>query len=114
MIHDHFIYLSRRIANCYSNYLLPILIAIAFLFFWLFNFSSAPFSNPSLIKISGHDGLLDLLPYYSAQEAFTMLGHYGNAGRKLYLRFLTADFIFISVYSLGFALLTSIFLVYMK
>ena len=105
MLHEHFMHLSRKVANLYSNSLLIILMVTALVFFWLFNFSSVPFSNPTLIKISGHDGLLDLLPYYSAQEAFTMLGHYGSAGRELYLKFLIADFIFIPIYSLGFGLL---------
>jgi hypothetical protein len=74
-------------------------------FFWLFNFSTLPLSNPELIKLSGREGLLDVMPYYSAQEAFSALSHYGAAGRALYLRFLAADFIFIFVYSFGFALL---------
>jgi hypothetical protein len=74
-------------------------------FFWLFNFSALPLSNPELVKLSGHEGLLDLMPYYSAQEAFMALNHYGAAGRKLYMRFLAADFVFIPVYSLGFAFL---------
>jgi hypothetical protein len=82
-----------------------ILLLVSADFFWLFNFSSLPLSNPELVKLSGHDGLLDLMPYYSAQEAFTAITNYGAAGRKLYLRFLAADFVFIPIYSLAFALL---------
>jgi len=74
-------------------------------FFWLFNFSPLPLSNPELIKLSGQEGLLDLMPYYTAQEAFIALDHYGVAGRELYYRFLAADYIFIIVYSFGFAFL---------
>ena len=74
-------------------------------FFWLFNFSPLPLSNPELVTLSGREGLLDLMLFYSAQDAFTALNHYGTAGRELCLRFHAADFIFIPVYSFGFALL---------
>ncbi len=84
---------------------MPALLLAAVGFFWLFNFSSLPLSNPELAKLSGREGLLDLMFFYSAREALTALNHYGAAGRELYLRFLAADFIFIPVYSLGFALL---------
>lgn len=97
--------LSREVADLYSaRWTLILLLAVA-AFFWLFNFSSVPFSNPSLVRISGGQGLLDLIPFYSAQEAYSILGRYGAQGRELYLKFLAADFIFIPVYSLGFALL---------
>ncbi len=96
---------SHWIVRLYSTPLMLALLLAAVGFSWLFNFSSLPLSNPELVKLSGHEGLLDLMPFYSAQEAFTALNHYGAAGRELYLRFLAADFIFIPVYSLGFALL---------
>lgn len=97
--------LSRGIESLYSARVMLFLLLSATVFFWLFNFSHVSFSNPSLIKISGGKGLLDVMPFYSAQEAFSMLGRYGAEGRELYLKFLAADFIFIPVYSLGFALL---------
>jgi len=40
------------------------------LFFWLFNFSALPLSDPEMKRVSGGEGLLDLRFYYSAQEAF--------------------------------------------
>ena len=89
----------------YSTPLMLVLLLASAGFFWLFNFSGLPLSNPELIKLSGREGLLDLMPYYTAQQAFVILGHYGVAGRELYLRFLAADFVFIPVYSLGFAFL---------
>lgn len=97
--------LSRGIENLYSARVMLFLLLSATVFVWLFNFSHVPFSNPSLKKISGGEGLLDVLPFYSAQEAFSILGRYGTVGQELYLKFLAADFIFIPVYSLGFALL---------
>lgn len=97
--------LSRKIADLYTLRLMLFLLLVVAIFFWLFNFSAMPFSNPSLMKISGGAGLLDVMPYYSADEAFAMLNQYRVQGRDLYLRFLIADFMFIPVYSLGFALL---------
>lgn len=97
--------LSHGIENLYSARLMLFLLLSAIVFFWLFNLSHVPFSNPSLIKISGGEGLLDVRPFYSAQEAFFILGRYGAQGRELYLKFIAADFIFIPVYSLGFSLL---------
>lgn len=96
---------SNRIDRLYSTLLMSALLIAVAGFFGLFNFSTLPLSNPELVKLSGHEGLLDLMPLYSAQEAYTALTHYGAAGRKLYLRFLALDFVFIPIYSLGFALL---------
>lgn len=96
---------SDWIVGLYSPPLMVALLAAAIGFLWLFNFAPLPLSNPELVKLSGREGLLDLMPFYSAHEAFTALTHYGAAGRDLYLRFLAADFIFIPIYSLGFALL---------
>lgn len=105
MQHNLFKKLSREIANLYSTRLLLLMLLAVAAFFWLFNFSHVPFSNPSLMKVSGHDGFLDVMPFYSAQEAFSILGRYSAEGREIYLKFLAVDFIFIPVYSLGFALL---------
>ena len=89
----------------YSTRVMLVLLSASIGFFWLFNFSALPLSNPELVKLSGQEGLLDLMPYYSAKEAFAALSHYGPAGRDLYMRFLAADFVFIPIYSLGFAFL---------
>lgn len=97
--------LSRAIASIYSAPLMTLLLLGTLGFAWLFNYSSFPFSNPELLKLSGGEGLLDLLPFYTAEKAFTALEHYGAAGRALYSRYLVADFIFIPFYSLGLALL---------
>jgi hypothetical protein len=99
--------LSLALARLYSAPLLWILLLGIVGFSWVFNYSSLPFSNPELLKLSGGEGLLDLLPFYTAEKAFTALGHYGKAGRELYSRYLVADFIFIPFYSLGLALLTT-------
>ena len=93
------------IESHYSTRLMMVLLSASIGFFWLFNFSTLPLSNPELVKLSGQEGLLDLMPHYSAKEAFAALSHYGPAGRDLYLRFLAADFVFIPIYSLGFAFL---------
>jgi hypothetical protein len=96
---------AQRIERHYSTPLTLVLLLASAGFFWLFNFSALPLSNPELVKLSGREGLLDLMPYYTAQEAYAILGHYGAAGRELYLRFLAADFVFILVYTFGFAFL---------
>jgi hypothetical protein len=96
---------SYKVARLYSAWRLTLLLVIFTIFFWLFNFSSAQFSNPSLMKISGGAGLLDAMLFYTAQEAFVILGHYGIQGRELYPHFLAADFVFILVYSFAFSFL---------
>jgi len=83
------------------------LLSCAAFFFWLFNFSTLPLSNPELKRVSNGEGLLDLRLYYSAQEAFQTIESYGPQGRALYLRFLAADFVFVPIYGLAFALLFS-------
>lgn len=99
---------SLWIEGYYSLRFMQAMLMITIGFFWLFNGSSLPLSNPELIKISGQTGLLDLLPFYSAQEALTAIDNYGAEGRDLYLRFIAADFIFIPIYSLGFAFLITL------
>jgi hypothetical protein len=96
---------GQRIERHYSTPLMLVLLLASAGFFWLFNFSALPLSNPELKRLSRGQGLLDLMWYYTAQEAFAILCRYGTAGRELYLRFLAADFVFIPVYSLGFAFL---------
>lgn len=89
----------------YSAPLLIVLLLGMLGFFWMFNFSSLPISNPELVKRSGGQGLLDATLFYSGEKAIAAMDHYGDAGRKLYKRFLVADSVFIIVYSLGIALL---------
>lgn len=101
--------MSEWIARQYSLPLMLVLLLAAAWFFWQFNFSSLPVSNRALVKLSGHDGLLDLRLYYTAQEAFASLSHYGEAGRELYLKFLAVDFVFIPIYSLGLGFLMTWF-----
>jgi len=97
--------LSSFIARRYSlRLMIALFIAVAF-FFWTFNFSSLPLSNPELKRISNGGELLDTRIYYSAQEAFRAMERYGVEGRALYRRFLAADFIFAPTYGLAFALL---------
>jgi hypothetical protein len=97
--------LSNSIARLYSRKLLFFLfLAIAF-FFWLFNFSSLPLSEPELKRLSNGEGLLDTRFYYTAPEAFRAMDRYGTAGRALYLRFLAFDSIFAPLYGFAFALL---------
>ena len=97
--------LSQKVASLYGPRRLLVLLVSAATFVWLFNFSTVSFSNPSLIEASGHEGLLDLMPYYSGPEALAIIGRYGAVGRELYVQFLVADFIFVPIYSLGLALL---------
>ena len=93
------------VSHRYSAGLMGGLFIIVFGFFWLFNFSHLPVSNSEFVKLSGQEGLLDTILFYSSQEAYTALIHYGEDGRRLYLGFLAADFIFIIFYSVAFAFL---------
>ena len=97
--------ISSWIDNRYSTPWMLFLFLVVFGFFWLFNFSALPISNSELIKLSGHEGMLDTMLFYSAQDAFTALAHYGEKGRNFYLDFIAADFLFIIVYSFAFSLL---------
>ena len=99
------IYLSQLISKYNSNWLMRIFLMLALLLLWIFNFSTWPVSNPTLMKISGQEGLLDLLLFYSPQEAFSAFTNYGEVGRDLYLNFIAADFIFIFIYSIGLSFL---------
>ncbi len=98
-------FVSRWVRRLYSTRMMLALLLAVFGFFWLFSVSHFPLSNPELLKLSRREGLLDLMPFYTAQEAFMALSHYGQAGRELYLRFLAADFIFIPTYCFGLAFL---------
>ena len=101
---------SEWISRHYSMPWMLVLLLAAAGFFWLFNFSSLPISNRAMVKLSGHEGLLDLRLYYTAREAFTTLSHYGAAGREMYPKFFAADFVFIPIYSLGLAFLMTRFI----
>lgn len=86
--------------------IIPMLLLFAG-YFWVFNFSSLPFSNPALIAAGCGEGLLDLRPYYNASAAHQALDCYGNRGRAIYQRFLVADMSFVLIYGSGFTLLLS-------
>lgn len=97
--------LSNATAHLYSGRLMiALFLGVAF-FFWLFNFSSFPVSDPELRRLSNGEGLLDVRFYYTAQEAFRAMDRYGVPGRALYLRFLALDSIFAPLYGLAFSLL---------
>lgn len=100
--------ISRWLDYKYSSSLMFILFIVVFGFFWLFNLSSFPISNPELLKISGQEGLLDTQFFYSAHEAYTAMTHYGEEGRNVYQNFIAADFIFIIFYSFAFAFLMTV------
>lgn len=97
--------ISTWIEHRYSSSLMLILFLVVFGFFWLFNFSPFPISNAEFSKLSGHEGLLDTMIFYSTQEAFTAMTHYGEEGRNLYHVFLATDFLFIMFYSFAFSFL---------
>jgi hypothetical protein len=97
--------LSNSLARLYSKKLLILLFLGLAFFFWLFNFSSLPLSEPELKRLSNGESLLDTRIYYAAPEAFHAMDRYGAAGRALYLRFLAFDSIFAPLYGFAFALL---------
>ncbi|MDH5654715.1 MAG: hypothetical protein OEZ34_02330 [Spirochaetia bacterium] len=97
--------ISQKIECYFSLPLMIFLLTGVLIFFWIFNVSSLPLSNPELITISGEKGLLDLMTYYSAGEAYEAVHSYGEKGRELYFRFIAADYLFIIFYSIGFSFL---------
>jgi len=84
--------------------IVPLLLVIAG-YFWVFNFSSLPLSNPAVIAAGCGEGLLDIMPYYDASDAYRVLNCYGASGRGIYQRFLLADMSFVLFYGAGFTLL---------
>ena len=86
--------------------IVPLLLLFA-AYFWVFNFSTLPFSNPSLMAAGCGEGLLDIRPFYTAVEAHRALDCYGPAGRSIYQHFLLVDMSFVFIYGFGFALLLS-------
>ncbi|WP_143111726.1 hypothetical protein [Paenibacillus sp. BC26] len=68
-----------------------------------------PYGSSKLNDYSGSAGILDLRLSYSVDKAYAIIGAYSDAGRAFYVTFtLTADFIYPIVYSLFFALLTTV------
>jgi hypothetical protein len=55
--------LSLWIDSLNSTLLMSALLIAVAGFFWLFNFSTLPPSNPELVRLSGHDGLLQWEPF---------------------------------------------------
>ena len=74
-------------------------------YFWVFNYSSLPISNPAVVATGCGEGLLDLRQYYNASAAYQALDCYGVTGRAIYKRFLLADTSFVFFYGAGFSLL---------
>lgn len=73
---------------------LAALLAVAIPFLLALNFLDLPFSVPRLQALSGGVGLLDLLPFYTADEAYRHLAAYGPEGRRLYaLGLVAVDFL---------------------
>lgn len=73
---------------------------------WLFNASTAPFSQPVLLTNTGV-GLLDLLPFYTSGDAYRNLSSLGEDGRRAYRLFLAVDYLFVAVYSMTSAWIVS-------
>lgn len=83
------------------------LILICAGYFWVFNYSTLPFSNKALVAAGCGEGVLDVRPYYDAATAYRALLCYGDGGRAIYRRFLLADASFACCYGLAFSLLLS-------
>lgn len=78
------------------------LIALLVAFIGINVFVLVPIQN-QLMALSGGVGVIDLLPWYTPEEALQRFNVYGAEGRKLYLVVeWTGDFIYPIVYSLLF------------
>lgn len=84
-----------------------VLLGIAGVLAYIFNFSSLPISNPTIKSMSDGVGLLDLRLSYSALEARQAMQCYGSAGRAVYLDYLKFDVLFMISYGLGGAFFIS-------
>ncbi len=78
------------------------LIALAVAFIGINVFVLSPIQS-QLMALSGGVGVIDLLPWYTPEEAFQRFNVYGPEGRNLYLiAEWTGDFIYPAVYALLF------------
>jgi hypothetical protein len=97
--------LSRSLYRHAAWRAIAALLLVCAAYFWIFNYSSLPFSNPALVAAGCGEGLLDLRPYYDASAAYRALDCYGGAGRAIYRRFLVTDMSFLFFYGAAFSLL---------
>ena len=97
--------LSRALYRFASWRVITPLLLLCAGYFWMFNYSPLPLSNPALVAAGCGEGLLDLLPYYDARAAYRALDCYGDTGRAIYRHYLLADTSFVFCYGLGFSLL---------
>lgn len=88
------------------GYILPLLL-VCFVYFWLFNFSSAHFANPAVVAAGCGQEILDIRLHYDAQMAYQAMDCYGAKGRAAYDDFLFVDATFAVFYGLTFSLLMS-------
>jgi hypothetical protein len=63
------------------------------------------FLGPRFLEMTNKTDLLDMTTFYSAEQAYEMVGQYGPDGRDYYNYIQIVDFFFPAAYALFFALL---------
>ncbi len=88
-----------------NKYARPLTILLFFVLVILFEIVFTVFLGPSFLEITNETDLLDMTMFYSAEQAYEMVGQYGPDGRDYYNYIQIVDFFFPVVYALFFALL---------
>ena len=88
-----------------NKYALPLTILLFFVLVILFEIVFTVFLGPRFLEITNEIGLLDMTTFYSAEQAYEMMGQYGPDGRDYYNYIQIIDFFFPVAYALFFALL---------
>ncbi len=88
-----------------NKYARPLTILLFFVLVILFEIVFTVFLGPRFLEITNETDLLDMTTFYSAEQAYEIIGQYGTEGRDYYNYIQIIDFFFPVVYALFFALL---------
>ncbi len=89
-----------------------LLLAVTILMMFLMNGTQLPFSNPTIMELSGGLAILDIRESFTPEDAYELFTALGAEGRQAYLILhLVPDTLFPIGYSLVFAFISAWFLV---
>jgi len=88
-----------------NKYARPLTILLFFVLVILFEIVFTVFLGPRFLEITNETDLLDMTTFYSAEQAYEIIGQYGTEGRDYYNYIQIVDFFFPAAYALFFALL---------
>ena len=88
-----------------NKYARPLTILLFFVLVILFEIVFMVFLGPRFLEMTNETDLLDMTTFYSAEQAYEMVGQYGPDGRDYYNYIQIVDFFFPAAYAFFFALL---------